>query len=72
MHHNAYNQIIQHLFEATIQDVPLDMNTYIRVLSKLYFDYDVPFERKDFITYLYLLYANEHSAEDFQLGTELL
>ena len=48
------------------------MNTYIKLLSNVYFDYDVPFERKDFITYLYLLFANDHSPDDFQLGTELL
>ena len=27
---------------------------------------------KDFITYLYTLFANDHTMEDFQFGAELL
>jgi hypothetical protein len=63
---------MQLLFEATVTDVPVDMNTYMKLLSQIYFDYEVQFDRKDFITYLYLLFANDHSVEDFQLATELL
>lgn len=64
-HHNNYGQINQYLYEATIKDIPIDMNTYQKLLSNVYFDYDVPFDRKDFITYLYLVFANDHSPEDF-------
>ena len=63
---------MQLLFESTIADTPVDLNTYIKILSQVYFDYEVQFERKDFITYLYTLMANDHTIEDFQLGTELL
>lgn len=64
---------MQLLFEATIVDTPLDLNTYLKILSQIYFDYEVVhFDRKDFITYLYTLFANDHTMEDFQFGAELL
>ena len=64
---------MQLLYEATITDIQLDLNTYLKLLSQVYFDYQVvQFDRTDFITYLYTLFANDHSPEDFQLGTELL
>lgn len=63
---------MQLLFEATITDVTVDLNTYLKMLSQIYFDYEVHFDRKDFITYLYTLFSNDHSMEDFQLGTDLL
>lgn len=63
---------MQLLFEATILDQSVDLNTYLKVLSQVYFDYEVEFDRKDFITYLYMLFANDHTLEDFQFGTDLL
>jgi hypothetical protein len=64
---------MQLLFEATVTDIPLDLNTYMRLLSQIYFDYEaVQFDRKDFITYLYTLCANDHTMEDFQFASELL
>ena len=64
---------MQLLYEATLTDVQLDMNTYIKILSAVYFDHDqVHFDRKDFITYLYTLYSNDHMLEDFTFGCELL
>jgi hypothetical protein len=42
------------------------------MLSLVYFDYMVEFDRKDFITYLYLVFDNDHSDEDFQFGSKLL
>ena len=64
---------MQLLYEATISDIPLDMNTYIKALSQVYFDHDlVHFDRKDFITYLYTVFSNDHMLEDFTFGCELL
>jgi len=41
------------------------LNTYLKILSQVYFDFEVSFDRKDFITYLYMLFANDHTVEDF-------
>lgn len=72
-HFKHYGFLMQLLYEATITDVPLDMNTYIKTLSQVYFDHDlVHFDRKDFITYLYTVYSNDHFLEDFTFGCELL
>lgn len=57
---------MQLLYEATILDIQLDLNTYLKLLSQVYFDHEtVHFDRKDFITYLYTLFANDHTMEDF-------
>jgi hypothetical protein len=50
----------------------VDLNTYLKVISQVYFDYEVQFERKDYITYLYMLFANDTSEDDFKLGTDLM
>ena len=43
----------------------MDLNTYLKILSQIYFDYDVvQFDRKDFITYLNTLFSNDHTLED--------
>lgn len=64
---------MQLLFQATLTDIPIDLNTYLKLLSQVYFDYEVVhFDRKDFITYLYTLFGNDHTMEDFQFATELL
>jgi hypothetical protein len=41
------------------------MNSYLKALSQIYFNYELNDERKDVITYLYLLYSNDHMPEDF-------
>lgn len=65
-HFKNYPRLVQLLFEATLVDTPLDLNTYLKILSQIYFDYDVvQFDRKDFITYLYTLFSNDHTLEDF-------
>ena len=65
--------MMQLIYEATIADIPLDMNTYIKTLSAVYFDHDlVHFDRKDFISYLYTIYSNDHMLEDFTFGCDLL
>ena len=48
------------------------MNTYLRLIISGYFDFEVPFDRKDFITYLYILFANDHNKESFSFANELL
>jgi hypothetical protein len=62
------------LYEATILDIPLDLNTYMKILSQVYFDQEdtIRFDRKSFITYLYTIFSNDHMADDFHFGTELL
>lgn len=46
----------------------------MKVLSQVYFDQEdtIKFDRKGFITYLYTIFSNDHMAEDFQFGAELL
>lgn len=64
-HFNQYPHLIQLLLESTITGTPVDLNTYIKIISQVYFDYEVQFDRKDFITYLYTLMASDHTTEDF-------
>ena len=65
-HFKDYPHLMQLLYEATIIDVPLDLNTYLKLLSQIYFDYEVvQFDRKDFITYVYTLFSNDLTMEDF-------
>ena len=64
--------MMQLLFEATVTDIHLDMNTYLKMLSQVFFDYELKFERKEFITYLYTLFANDHTVQDFKFGVDLL
>jgi len=72
-HFKHYSFLMQLLYEATVTDIPLDMNTYIKTLSQVYFDHDlVHVDRKNFITYLYTVYSNDHMLEDFTFGCELL
>ena len=55
------------LYEATYLDIPLDLNTYIKILSQVYFDLDesLRFERKSFINCLYTMFNNDHMGDDF-------
>jgi len=64
--------MMQLLFEATVTDSRLDINTYLKMLSQVFFDYQLKFERKEFITYLYTLFANDHTVQDFKFGVDLL
>lgn len=66
-HFRLYGHLMQLLYQATITDIPVDLNTYLKLLSQVYFDYEevAAFDRKDFITYLYTLFANDHTMEDF-------
>lgn len=71
-HHKDYDHMMQLLFEATVTDSHLDINTYLKMLSQIFFDYQLKFERKEFITYLYTLFANDHTVQDFKFGVDLL
>lgn len=42
------------------------------MLSTLYFDYEVKFDRGEMIQHLFTLFNNEHSAENVSLGTEMV
>lgn len=70
-HFNKHNHIVQLLLECTVTDIKIDMNTYIKLFTSLYFDIDIKYDRKEFLTYLYLLYSNDHNTEVFKFGTEL-
>lgn len=64
-HFRAYDHLVQLLYQCTITDVTVDLNTYLKVICQVYFDSQAKFERKDFITYLYLLFNNDHTNEDY-------
>jgi hypothetical protein len=63
---------MQLLYETTVLDYKLEINTYIRLIISLYFDYEGAFDRKDFIMYIYILFSNDTSAETFTFCTQLL
>ena len=44
--------MMQLLYEATILDFKLDMNTYLKLIISTYFDQEVHFDRKEFIAHL--------------------
>ena len=57
---------------ATITGETLEMNTYLKVLSQVYFDHDIQYDRKDFVSYIYILFANDHHSDDLSFGIDLL
>ena len=64
--------MMQLLYESTILDYKLHINTYIRLIISLYFDYEVAFDRKDFIMHLYILFSNDTSSDTFRFCTQML
>lgn len=65
-------QLIELLYEVTIFGVKLDINTYIKLFSYLYYmDNEVRVDRKDFLTYLYTLFGKDHGKEVYNWGTDL-
>lgn len=74
----------QVLFETTICGVPLDFQTYIRVLLSLYYansnaDGEVTgtshmseVEKKNLVNLLYLVFKNDCGEADFDFGCELI
>ena len=63
---------MQLLYEATILGYKLDMNTYLKMIISSYFDYEVKFDRKDFIMHLYILFQNDVDKECFAFCNEFL
>ena len=47
------------------------MNTYIKMLSGIYLERELKYDRKDFLVYLYSLYARDHPEALFDFGTEM-
>ena len=71
-HFFQYAQMTQLLTEATVLDLSVDMNTYVKLMSALYSDISIKFDRSHYIQMIMTLFENEHSTEAFTLGTELL
>lgn len=53
-HFRLYGHLMQLLYQVTITDIQLDLNTYIKLLSQVFFESDemAAFDRKDFMKYL--------------------
>ena len=71
-HYYKYAHMTQLITEATVLDMSIDLNTYVKLLSALYTDFNVKFERTQYIQVLMTLFGNEHCTEAFTLGNELL
>ena len=71
-HYYKYDHMTQLVTEATVLDLSIDLNTYVKLLSSLYTDITVKFDRTQYIQMLMTLFGNEHSTEAFTLGSELL
>ncbi len=67
-----YPQLTQLLFETTTLGIPLDQNTFVKVITSVYFDYIVQFDRKEMIVHLYILLANDSTPENFSLINKIL
>ena len=50
----------------------IDLNIYLKVLSGLYFDFEVKGDKKKFLNYLFTLFGADHPSEVFTFGGELL
>ena len=56
----------------TITSIRIDLNSYVKLMSGLYFDFDVKADKKELIRYLFILFAADHPEEVSKYGTELL
>lgn len=63
---------MQLLYEATILDFKLDMNTYLKFIISTSFDQEVQFDTKESIAHLYILFKNDVNPETFNFCYELL
>lgn len=50
----------QLLTEATVLDLHIELNTYVKMLSALYFDYTLKLDRATLIQHLFTLFNNDH------------
>lgn len=44
----------------------------MKILTTLYFDYDVKFDRGEYIAHVTGIFSRDHPQENFCLGTDLL
>lgn len=71
-HYKEYDHLNQLVTEATVKDLQIEMNTYVKILVVLYNDADAKFDRSEFIQTLFTLFQNDHNTENFALGNELI
>ena len=64
--------MMQLLYEATILGYRLDMNAYLKMIIAMYFDHEIPYDRKEVIMHLYILLAKDTNDETLNFCTELL
>jgi hypothetical protein len=60
------------LTEATVCDIQLDINIYVKLLIALYSDDNAKFNASEFLSTLFVLFGNDHNSDNFTLGTELV
>jgi hypothetical protein len=71
-HFGQYRHLTQLLAEATVCDIPIDINTYIKILSNLYLDYEVKERREEYVGHVLGLLGREHSQMNAGLVAELI
>lgn len=52
---NDFDQLFALLIETTTLNVPVDTNTFVKLISSMYFEQIVPNNRNEIIMYLYIL-----------------
>lgn len=71
-HFGQYKHLSQLLTEATICSLHVEINTYLKILTTLYFDYEVKFDRGEYILHVFNLLYKDHPSENSQLANDML
>jgi len=49
-----------------VLDKPLDLNSYLKLMTSTFFESEDPLTRRDFVMYVYVLFANDSHPDDFK------
>lgn len=62
---------MQLVIEMTYTDVKVDVHTYVKMFTSLYFDFEIKIHKKDFLNYAFTLFGADHPYEVYEYGTDL-
>ena len=63
--------MMQLITEITFTGVKVDIHTYVKLFSSLYFDHGLKLDKKMFLNYMRSLCSIDHPYETYEYGTEL-
>ncbi len=71
-HFAKYRHMSQLLSESTFCNIHVELNTYMKMLTSVYFDYEVKFDRGELIQHIFGLINNDHPRENVALTTDII